>query len=97
MAQRPGAIILHDPPIKRDTTNPGTMQGRNLSLESRRSLNLKSEDKLDLIDLYYPTDESIAALVMVPPEQREAVLRPTVCTENLNPNVMVVEATQDSF
>jgi hypothetical protein len=25
--------------------------------------------------LYYPTDESIAALLTVPPEQREAILR----------------------
>lgn len=39
---------------------------------------MKSLYKLDLIDLYYPTDDSIAALVMVPPEQREAVLRPSL-------------------
>jgi hypothetical protein len=30
---------------------------------------------IDLIDLYYPTDETIAALLAVPPEQREALLR----------------------
>jgi hypothetical protein len=36
---------------------------------------MKSLDKLDLIDLYYPGDELIEALLMVPPEQREAVLR----------------------
>ena len=36
---------------------------------------MKSLDKLDLIDLYYPTDEFIEALLMVPQEQREAVLR----------------------
>jgi hypothetical protein len=30
---------------------------------------------MDLIDLYYPTDETIAALLAVPPEQRETVLR----------------------
>ena len=36
---------------------------------------MKSLNKLDLIDLYYPTDETIAALLAVPPEQREAVLR----------------------
>jgi hypothetical protein len=33
-------------------------------------------NKLDLIDLYYPADETIAALLTVPPEQREALLRP---------------------
>ena len=32
-------------------------------------------DKMDLIDLYYPTDETVAALLAVPPEQRETVLR----------------------
>ena len=36
---------------------------------------MNSLNKLDLIDLYYPTDETIAALLAVPPEQREAVLR----------------------
>jgi len=30
---------------------------------------------MDLIDLYYPTDETIAALLTVPPEQRAALLR----------------------
>jgi hypothetical protein len=30
---------------------------------------------MDLIDLYYPTDETIAALLAVPPEQREALFR----------------------
>jgi len=30
---------------------------------------------MDLIDLYYPTDETIAALLAVPPEQREELLR----------------------
>ena len=32
-------------------------------------------DKMDLIDLYYTTDETVAALLAVPPEQRESVLR----------------------
>ena len=36
---------------------------------------MNSLNKMDLIDLYYPTDESIAALLTVPPEQREAILR----------------------
>ena len=36
---------------------------------------MNSVNKMDLIDLYYPTDETIAALLTVPPEQREAVLR----------------------
>ncbi len=30
---------------------------------------------VDLIDLYYPTDATVAALLTVPPEQREALLR----------------------
>jgi hypothetical protein len=30
---------------------------------------------MDLIDLYYPTDETIAALLTVPREEREALLR----------------------
>jgi hypothetical protein len=30
---------------------------------------------MDLIDLYYPTDETVAALLALPPEQRETVLR----------------------
>jgi hypothetical protein len=32
-------------------------------------------DKMDLIDLYYPTDETVAALLAVPTEQRQTVLR----------------------
>ena len=36
---------------------------------------MNSVKKMDLIDLYYPTDETIAALLTVPAEQREAVLR----------------------
>ena len=36
---------------------------------------MNSLNKMDLIDFYYPTDETIAALLMVPSEQREAVLR----------------------
>jgi hypothetical protein len=32
-------------------------------------------DKMDLIDLYYPTDETVVALLAVPPEQRETVIR----------------------
>ena len=36
---------------------------------------MNSLDKMDLIDLYYPTDETIAALLTVPPEQRETLLR----------------------
>jgi len=35
---------------------------------------MNSLNKMDLIDLYYPTDETIAALLTVPPEQREALL-----------------------
>jgi hypothetical protein len=31
-------------------------------------------NKMDLIDLYYPTEETIAALLAVPPEQRAALL-----------------------
>lgn len=31
-------------------------------------------NKMDLIDLYYPTDETIAALLRVAPERREALL-----------------------
>ena len=30
--------------------------------------------KVDLIDLYYPTDETIAAILTVPREQREGLL-----------------------
>jgi hypothetical protein len=36
---------------------------------------MKSLKKLALIDLYYPTDETIAALLTVSPEQRETLLR----------------------
>jgi len=36
---------------------------------------MNSLNKMDLIDLYYPTDETIAALLTVPPEHREALLR----------------------
>ena len=36
---------------------------------------MNSLNKMDLIDLYYPTDETVAALLTVPPEQREALLR----------------------
>jgi hypothetical protein len=32
-------------------------------------------DKMNLIDLYYPTDETVAALLAIPPEQRETMLR----------------------
>jgi hypothetical protein len=32
-------------------------------------------DKMDLIDLYYPTDETVAAILGVPPERRETMLR----------------------
>jgi truncated hemoglobin YjbI len=32
-------------------------------------------DKMNLIDLYYPTDETVAALFAIPPEQRETMLR----------------------
>ena len=34
---------------------------------------MNSLNKMDLTDLYYPTDETIAALLTVPPEQREAI------------------------
>ena len=36
---------------------------------------MNSLNKMDLIDLYYPTDETVAALLTVPPEEREALLR----------------------
>ena len=36
---------------------------------------MNSLNKMDLIDLYYPTDETVAALLAVPPEQREELLR----------------------
>jgi alkanesulfonate monooxygenase SsuD/methylene tetrahydromethanopterin reductase-like flavin-dependent oxidoreductase (luciferase family) len=36
---------------------------------------MNSLNKMDLIDLYYPRDETIAGLLTVPPEQREALLR----------------------
>jgi hypothetical protein len=36
---------------------------------------MNSLNKMDLIDLYYPTDETITALLTVPPERREALLR----------------------
>jgi len=36
---------------------------------------MDSLNKMDLIDLYYPTDETIEALLAVPPEQRAALLR----------------------
>ena len=36
---------------------------------------MNSLNKMDLIDLYYPTDETVAALLRVPQEQREALLR----------------------
>ena len=35
---------------------------------------MKSLKKMDLIDLYYPTDEALAALLSVPPERREVLL-----------------------
>ncbi len=52
--------------------NPGRMQkcNRHLESEGARILN-----KMDLIDLYYPADETVAALLTVPPEEREALLR----------------------
>ncbi len=36
---------------------------------------MNSLKNFDLIDLYYPTSETVAALLAVPPEQREALLR----------------------
>ena len=36
---------------------------------------MNSLNQMDLIDLYYPTNETIAALLAVPPEEREALLR----------------------
>ena len=36
---------------------------------------MDSLQNMDLIDLYYPADETVAALLTVPPEQREALIR----------------------
>jgi hypothetical protein len=40
---------------------------------------MNSLNKMDLIDLYYPTDETVAALLAVPLEEREALLRRILC------------------
>jgi hypothetical protein len=40
-------------------------------LEVARNPGMSSLDKLNLVDLYYPTDETITALLALPPEQRE--------------------------
>jgi hypothetical protein len=52
-----------------------------------------------LIDLYYPTDETIAALLMVPPEQREAVLRRILGASEagMDPHISRVLAMVDAF
>ena len=54
---------------------------------------------MDLIDLYYPTDETIAALLTVPPEQREAVLRRILGASEagMDPHISRVLAMVDAF
>ena len=60
---------------------------------------MNSGKKMDLIDLYYPTDETIAALLMVPSEQREAVLRHILGASEagMDPHISRVLAMVDAF
>jgi hypothetical protein len=61
---------------------------------------MNSLNKMDLIDLYYPTDETVAALVTVPPEEREALLRrilPGASEAGKNPHISRVLAMMDAF
>lgn len=61
---------------------------------------MNSLNKMDLIDLYYPTDETVAALLTVPPEQREALLRRILAGASeagKDPHVSRVLAMIDAF
>ena len=61
---------------------------------------MNSLNKMDLIDLYYPTDETIAALLTVPPEQREALLRRILASASeagMDPHISRVLAMIDAF
>ena len=60
---------------------------------------MNSVKKMDLIDLYYPTDETIAALLTVPPEQRDAVLRRILGASEagMDPHISRVLAMVDAF
>jgi hypothetical protein len=61
---------------------------------------MNSLNKMDLIDLYYPTDETIAALLTVPPEQREALLRRILAGASeagKDPHIYRVLAMIDAF
>jgi hypothetical protein len=61
---------------------------------------MNSLNKLELIDLYYPADETIAALLTVPPEQRKALLRRTLAGASeagMDPHISRVLAMIDAF
>lgn len=60
---------------------------------------MNSLNKMDLIDLYYPTDETIAALLAVPPAQREALLRilADASEAGKDPHISRVLAMIDAF
>ena len=60
---------------------------------------MNSLNKLDLIDLYYPTHETIAALLMVAPEQRKALLRRVLGASGavMDPHISRVLAMIDTF
>jgi hypothetical protein len=55
--------------VRDEETLEVTQDDEALIKEAINALN-----KMDLIDLYYPTYETIAALLRVPPERREALL-----------------------
>jgi hypothetical protein len=60
---------------------------------------MNSVNKTDLIDLYYPADETIAALLTVPPEQRKALLRRTLAGASeagMDPHITRVLAMIDA-
>jgi len=61
---------------------------------------MNSLNKMELIDLYYPTEETIAGLLLVPPEQREALLRCILADASeagMNPHISRVLAMIDAF
>ncbi len=60
---------------------------------------MNSLNKVDLIDLYYPTHETIAAFLTVPPGQREALLRRVLGASEagMDPHISRVLAMIDTF
>ena len=57
-------------------------------------------DKMNLIDLYYPAEETVAALLAVPPKEREALLRSILggaSDTGKDPHISRVLAMIDAF